>query len=446
MGNPLINVLSRAKNSRVVQNSLFSGAGFAVPFLIMLLFTPTLVRQMGTEGYGLWSVAVSSLSMMGMLELGLGLAVSKFIAEYFESANYEGISTVVSVGLFANILIGVFLFFPLYLFANQISGLFQSDTIPQAAIVRTLQITSFGFIPMLLRNSSLAVPEGFQNFKVSTTIRTAQSALVVIVALLVNQWGGTIEQVALSTVVIMWVTGVGSVVTAYFSLRSLPIIFPYYEKKYVSQMFSFVTYSGLRGIGAQLFTTVDRVAVGAVLGLSSLTYYAICIGIANKFIALSSALTQALVPATSSLYASGNTDKIRSYFWSGTAVLAAINLSVGLSAIFLADFLLTWWMGPEFTSQALGLFRILILVYMLLALTTPAAQIANGINIPWTNTVGALLGGTGTILLIVILGRQFGLHGVGWANAFSWIKFFVPILVFLKIRNHERMTLGSSNA
>lgn len=441
MANQLATVFSQARNNRVVQNSIFSGMGFAIPFLIMLLFTPALVQEMGTEGYGLWSVAVSSLSMMSMLEFGLGLAISKFIAEYFEVNDYAGISTVVTVGLLTNLLLGLLLSFPIFFFANQISGLFQSDTIPQTEIVKTLQIASFGFIPLLLRNSGLAVPEGFQNFKVSTSIRTIQSTLVVVVAFLVTKWGGTIEQVALSTVIMMWGAGLVSIIVAYVSLHSLPIVFPYYERQYVAKMFSYITYSGLRGIGAQLFTTVDRVAVGAVLGLSNLTYYVICIGIANKFIALSSSLTQALVPATSSLYASGNKIKVRNYFLSATVVLAVINLSVGLGAIVTANILLNWWMGAEFAFEALKLFRILIFIYMLLALTVPAAQIANGIGSPWVNTMGALIGGGGTILLIVIFGRQNGLIGTGWANIASWIRFIAPLIVLLKLRNHAEMII-----
>ncbi|MCB8937667.1 MAG: oligosaccharide flippase family protein [Ardenticatenaceae bacterium] len=446
MARPLATLFYQAKNNRVVQNSLYSGIGFAFPFLMMLLFTPSLLQKMGTEGYGLWSVAVSALSMMGVLEFGLGLAISKYIAEYDANDDFLGISTVVTVGVLSNLVVGFLLFIPLYLFANQISVLFESETIPQVQIVNALQIASFGFFPLLLRNVGLAIPEGFQNYKISSTIRTIQGGLVIIAALLVTQWGGTLEQVVLSTVVIMWFTGIASVIAAYFSLRSLPLVLPCLERKYLAKMLSYISYSGLRGVGAQLFTTVDRVAVGAVLGLSSLTYYTICIGIANKFIALSSALTQALVPATSSLYISGDKRKIRSYLLKSTGVLAAINLSAGILAILFADLLLRQWMGIEFAKQAVNLFRTLIFVYMFLSLTTPSAQIANGIGIPWVNTVGALIGGAGTILLIMHWGGQFGLIGTGWANAASWIKIIAFIFVLLKLQSADKIILESGNA
>ena len=436
-----ISAFTQAKNNRVVQNSIFSSISFGIPFILMLLFTPTLIQQMGTEGYGLWSVAVSALSMMGMLEFGLGLAISKFIAEYQSIADYRGISTVVTVGIIANLLIGVILSAPLFLFAKQLSGLFQSDTISTSQIIKTLQIASFGFFPLLLRNSGLAIPEGLQNFKVSSSIRTLQSALVIIVALLVNQWGGTIEQVALSTILIMWIIGLASIGVAFLSLRQMPLIFPNLERKYVKAMFSFVTYSGLRGIGAQLFTTVDRIAVGAVLGLSNLTYYVVCIGIANKFIAFSSSLTQALVPAASSLYKGGNVAKVRQYFFRATAVVAITNLSIGLVTIWLANSLLSWWIDVDFAEKALELFRILIFIYMLLAVTAPAAQIANGIGVPWVNTIGALSGGIGTVLLIIILGRNFGLIGVGLANVAAWVRFWAPSFIYIKLQSYPKKQL-----
>ena len=91
MARPLATLFYQAKNNRVVQNSLYSGIGFAFPFLMMLLFTPSLLQKMGTEGYGLWSVAVSALSMMGVLEFGLGLAISKYIAEYDANDDFLGI-------------------------------------------------------------------------------------------------------------------------------------------------------------------------------------------------------------------------------------------------------------------------------------------------------------------------------------------------------------------
>ena len=149
MPTQIISTLSQAKDNRVVQNSLFSSISFGIPFILMLLFTPTLIQQMGTEGYGLWSVAVSALSMMGMLEFGLGLAISKFVAEYQSVADYRGISNVVTVGIIANLLIGIILSAPLFLFAKQLSSLFQSDTISTSQIIRTLQIASFGFFSVI---------------------------------------------------------------------------------------------------------------------------------------------------------------------------------------------------------------------------------------------------------------------------------------------------------
>jgi len=110
-----------ARHNRVAKNSLISVVGFVVSLLTLLFFTPVLVHRMGTDGYGLWSVSVSALGMMGMLELGLGLAISKYLAEYHANNNKEGISAVVTIGLAANFLMGIFIATPLYFFAAQIA-------------------------------------------------------------------------------------------------------------------------------------------------------------------------------------------------------------------------------------------------------------------------------------------------------------------------------------
>lgn len=442
MTNKLYSKLTRAKHDRVVKNSIYGLIGFVIPFLVMFLLTPALVHQMGTEGYGLWSVAVSALGMMSMLEFGLGLAVSKYIAEYHVVQDKKGIGATVTIGFFLSTGLGVLLFIPLFLFAGMVGELFETATIPEEQVVRVIRMAALGFIPLLLRNSALAIPQGFQRFKIPTIIRTAQTVLVVVVALVLVGLNATIEQVIISTVLLMWVVAFISLIIAYLVLRPLQIAFPYCERKYLSKMLSFMTYSGLRGVGAQLFTSVDRIVVGIVLGLSSVTYYVVCIGIANKFVALANAFTQALVPAASSLYVSGDTRKVWRYFLSSFFILTIFNLSLGVFLILIAEPFLTWWIGPEFARKSLGLFRVLILVYSILALTAPAAQIANGIGAPWINTIGALVGGIGTVVLIIILGQSMGLIGAGWANIASWIKFIAPIYVIKKLYGRRKDILG----
>ena len=95
-----------------------------------------------------------------------------------------------------------------------------------------------------------------------------------------------------------------------------------------------------------------------------------------------------------------------------------------------AEPFLRLWMGSEFASQALGPFRILILVYALMSVSAPAFHIANGAGVPWINAIASLGGGLVTIALVVVLARSIGLEGAAWANAGAWIKLVTIVCVY----------------
>lgn len=426
--------ISGAARNRVFKNSTYSGLGFAVPFIVNLAATPFLVKKMGLEAYGLWHIAISSLGMMDILEFGAATAISKYVAEYSSKKNIEGLSAITTVALLFVLVVGIGFTLPLYFFASHFAQWFITEQIGPDQITHIIRVTVFGFLPLLLKNSALAVSKGFQQFGIPTLLGTAHNIVLIVMTLFLVWLGGTVENVVAGTVALMWLAGLLSAGWAFWILRPFAIRL-HFSWAYARQMFSFMAFTGLAGLGRQLFSSIDRIVVGAVLGLSQVTYYTVSIGVANKLVSLSSSLTQSLLPAASSWHAKKDMHKLWLYFKRSTLVIAALNLGIGGILLLISGPFMRWWMGEEFAAQALPAFRILIVVYAGIAATAPAAQIANGIKLPWINTVGALASGVGTILLIFLLGPAFGLAGTAWANAASWIKLGVPLFVGSYILN-----------
>ena len=83
--------------------------------------------------------------------------------------------------------------------------------------------------------------------------------------------------------------------------------------------------SGISGLGSQIFSFADRLAVGAVLGLEAVAYYTVVISVAAKILQFSSALTSALMPAVSAWMASGAIRRVQAYFLKTTVALFTLN-------------------------------------------------------------------------------------------------------------------------
>jgi O-antigen/teichoic acid export membrane protein len=406
------------RENRVARNSFYSVIQFFIPTLFLLGVTPVLVHRMGIESYGLWMLATSALGLMSIAEFGLNTAISKFVAEFVGSGDSNALSIVVSGGLVAYALLGAGFIVPLYLYSPALAGIFKpSEALNAEQIGSVIRTMSLGFVPLLFRSGAMAIPVGLQRFEVPVIVTVGYQILSYTTALIVVLSGGSVTLVVISTVAVLWITALLSSFVAWRMLKPFKLKFTITKSREVlRKLFSFALMSGISGLGSRIFSFADRLAVGAVLGLEAVAYYTVIISVATKILHLSSALTNALMPAVSAWMVSGAIQRVRAYFLGTTVALFTLNFLIASVLLILSRPLLHLWMGEAFASHTLLPFRILTVIYALISLNTPAHYVAFGIGRPGINALAGIAGGCLTIGLILIWGRTGGLLGVAFAN------------------------------
>ncbi|MBP6179300.1 MAG: oligosaccharide flippase family protein [Anaerolineales bacterium] len=438
--------LIKYKKNRVIRNSFYGFIQFVIPSILLLVTTPILIHRMGADAYGLWMLATTALGLMGIVDFGLSTSISKFVAEFVGSGDTDALSVLVLGGLSVYILLGGGLIIPLYYYAPTFSQIFKpSETISAEQIGQVIRIMSFGFLPLMVRTGALAVPVGLQQFEV-LLVGIVYQILSYGVALLVTLWGGSVEQVVIGTVVVLWATALWSLRVAHRSLRvfSLRLHVSHRVKDVWRKVFSFSLMSGISGLGSRIFNYVDRLAVGAVLGLDAVAYYSIIVSVSSKILHLSSSLTGTLMPAVSSWAASGQTHRVRPNFYRAFLLILIMNFLVCIFLLLFSEPLLKLWIGEDFTRKVLLPFRVLVLIYSLISINTPSYFVANGLGLPYLNAISSTLGGLLTVLLIFIFGPYWGLTGVAWANCGYFSTMIQTIGVFYNLQKAGRK-LESNN-
>lgn len=419
--------LAVAMGSRVGKNSLYGAVGYGVPVATTLVFTPFLLHSMGVLGFGLWMLGMSFLGLLGAFELGLSTAIAKHIAQYNEQKDLHGLSATATMGVLVYLAIGLLLTVPTYLVAPHAAALFRNDNLSPDAIAGVLRMAAFGFVPLLLKNAGLAVPIGLQRFKIPMTISAVQSVLTLSLALAVSRQGGSVTDVMVSSLITLWAIAAVSSLVGYRMLRRLgaTVLFSRAQARLILKFAAFTSVSGL---GSLLFTAVDRIAVGIVLGVSAVAYYVVAVGIAGSLLTLAGVLTQPLMPAASSWSSSGQWQRVRRYLVRSTLAVAALELVLASALLLISQPFVSIWLGADVASHALAPFRIFVVVYAVISLNAPAYHIANGSGFPWIPALGGLIGGLLTVVLIVLMGRVWGLEGAAWANAGYWVTLLIPAL------------------
>src|SRR5262245_782229 len=68
----------RGMGVRLARNSLHSASGRVVAILAWLLLTPSLVKALGPEGFGVWSLFYALAGWMGSLDLGFSQVALRY--------------------------------------------------------------------------------------------------------------------------------------------------------------------------------------------------------------------------------------------------------------------------------------------------------------------------------------------------------------------------------
>ena len=409
---------------KIVRNTAYSLLEMLLPFILMLVATPFLLLRMGTENYGLWNVALAFIGLLGIFDLGMGTAVTKFIAEYLEKRDVQNISSTATTAIVLNALVGLVFTVILYWFSPWLSQLFSSTEVPTIKIEIVFRLAALGLFPMLFENICLAIPKGFQDYKTPTLILTFQNATTLLLAMIITLVNGSIIHVVTGTVIIIWFFTILSLMLAYQRLRQLEakIVF---SSNALHELLGYMLFMGLTGIGIKIFTLFDRVVVAQVLGFSAAAYYIIATGIANKFPAFASAATQALLPAFSSWSVNHEKRLIWKKLFKATLIMGVVVLVPGTIFLLISRPLLIAWLGTQAGETVLYPMRILVFIYMVKTVTAPSFQAANGLGFPWITTIAVTVASLGTISLIVLLGKSQGLVGASWANIASWSLFII---------------------
>ena len=434
----------RRTSARIGQNSLYSLGGTAGAFALTLVATPILLHRLGSVNFGLWSIALAAFGLLNALEFGLGTAVAKYVAEHTGAGDPSGLSAIVTTAVSAYVAVGVVLTVPLFVLAPRASGLFDVPRTTDAHVDVVLRLVTLGLIPMLLLSCGQALAVGLQDFRVPVLANLAQSALTMTIAIAIVLAGGSVRAVVAGALGVLWVVGTATLAVGLRMVRGAGATVSF-ASAHARQLLSYVAFTGITGVGALLFGSVDRVVVGAAVGLRAVAYYSITIGVANKLLYLADVACRPLLPASSAELGRGRPDLVLVQLRRATGVTTLAVGTLGITLFVAAQPLLRWWLGGRFAAHAVEPLRILIVIYAAVALAAPAYHVINGIGLAWVVAATGLAGGAFTVTLIALLGPPFGLNGAAIANAAYCVNLLLPAAAYIALtRGRAAQTASES--
>lgn len=88
------------------RNTLAQSASFALGYLFSFLLAPLMIARLGLDAFGVWAVTGAFATYAGLLDLGVGRSLSRFIAVYDAQGDDRRIAECVGLGLLIVLAVG----------------------------------------------------------------------------------------------------------------------------------------------------------------------------------------------------------------------------------------------------------------------------------------------------------------------------------------------------
>lgn len=172
----------------VARNAVWSLIGFVVPVVTMLVTIPVYLEWLGPRAYGVWATGVTVIGAMGVLNLGLGTATTKYVAEYTQRREPKQAAAAAASAFVLFVPLGSIAAVVAFLVAKPIaSGLLGLEGAELSRGKGGLEILAWGLIPALSLPGIVGVFNGLQKYQWSQSmhmLRSVASAAAGVVALL----------------------------------------------------------------------------------------------------------------------------------------------------------------------------------------------------------------------------------------------------------------------
>lgn len=341
-----------------------------VSMLIALIYTPFVIRLLGQEEFGLYSLIGSIAAYFSIMDLGLGNTIVRFISRNREigdsqnEAKLNGTFLILysMIGLLT-VIIGIIIYFNL----EQILG--SSLTISElykAKIMIVVLIINFSFsFPLSVFNSLLRAYERFIFDKIITLIRIISIPIVTLPILFLGF--GAISMVVINTIINILCL----VYCCIYTLKKLKIKIKIgkIEKKVLIGIFSYSFFIFLNVVVDQIFWKTDQVILGIVTGTISVAIFAVAMQFITLYMQFSTAISNLLLPKLSRMSAqnANNTEFSNVMIKYGRIQFIIIALILSGFTIF-GEYFINIWAGNGYIEAYY------IVIIIMVPLTIPLIQ------------------------------------------------------------------------
>lgn len=402
---------SSSKNHRLaLVGSALRVANLIVTTLIGFLLMPFVVHHLGDRSYGFWALVASVLGYYGVLDLGIVTAVQFKVAKTIGENDSASENRILSTAFCAFSVLGMgilILTATLAFFARFITHSANDLFLFRALLLMMGAGFAVGFPGRAFMGALSAHLRFDLGASISILILAFRTVLILVI---IGRGAGILSLAAISLL-----SDALNYVCTYLALRRVQprirVSVRLASWDTFKDLFNYSGYALVIQISDQLRFFVDGWMVGAFVGVSAVTHYAIASRLAQGFLALIIACVGLLAPWFSQMLGAADLAGMRRVFVIGTKISTAISTAVACSLLLYGQVFISAWMGRSYSDAYVPLALLVIAIYCDVA-QLPSVSYMLGVERHQFLAILTLAEGIANVALSIYWGRSLGMVGV----------------------------------
>lgn len=393
----------------------------ALNTLLGLLYTPYMLRMLGQNEYGLYSLVASIIAYLTLLDFGFGATVVRYTAKYRAMGDTEKQYSLFGLFFIMYTIIGIISFIAgLILYCN-VDVLFDrtmtAEDIDQAQIMILLLLVNLAItFPMSIFGSIITAYERFVFQKIVIISRTILSTAVIVLLL-------SIGYKAITMVIVQTVFNILLLLAnLWFSLKKLNIklIYKKFDLSFIKELLGFSIWVFLGDIMFKFYYNTGQFVLGATSGTTAISVFALGVTLMQMYIMFSGGISNVLLPKLTYMVAKKSSDQDIADVFIKVGRLQFFILGLILSGfVVFGKIFIRYWAGDGYGDVYL-VCLILFFSTLIPLIQNTAIVILQARNQQKFRSVILVCVGAGSLFLQVILSKFYGAVGcaigVGVAN------------------------------
>ncbi len=433
-----------AGTKRFAFNVMMNWAAMAVSMVVPFFLTPFVVRHLGATAYGIWILAVSTVSYLNLLDFGLRSAVIRFVSKATAQHKPDEATSAIGAALWFRLIIAAGVALLSVGLAFAFPHMFKVPRDLQSAAQITVLLCALGVGITLVSGVFGAVLAAINRFDILSSVSMVQTVARAIGVITILGSGHGLVTLAYWELTVVLLSGV---ITCGVALRFYAPCRVRIERPDMTILrkiwaYSFTTFIFM--IAVQVIVNTDNLVVGAFLSVGVVAFYSIGSSLIGYTAQVVGALSTTFTPLASGLEASGRSADLQRLLLRGTQASLALVMPISLALLFRGRTFIALWMGPQYSHVSGTVLQILMISLFFAVADSTAGSIMMAIDKHKPVARWAVYEAVLNLGLSLILVKTIGLYGVALGTTIAmtlvhvlfWPRYVhkvlgVPIRTFL---------------